>query len=349
MKRFIIKGALFVIPVMLLYVFRVLFYSTDKGDLIRLGYIMDNSGYDSKIVFSKEYEQKEHFINVSALNQDSMNEFTVLIFGDSFSDQGSFGYKNYLAEQDSISVLHYDNHPYSSPIENLYGAINGNTLDKIKVKYVILQSVERFFVDRGNADTTKKIMKEPIVNAVKMEIPTKAKESSPDDFFSKINFTFPLRNIYYLFDDNAFDSETYSVETSTQLFSTNKKNVLFYYEDLGQTPTNNDNINLLKLNATLNDLSYKLSKKGIRLIVLPSPDKYDFYYEYLIDKEKYIKSMFFEKFDQFQKKYIYINSKSILKKELKNQKDVYFYDDTHWSPKASKVIAKEIAKVIKKL
>ena len=38
----------------------------------------------------------------------------------------------------------------------------------------------------------------------------------------------------------------------------------------------------------------------------------------------------------------------MLKKQMKNQKDIYFYDDTHWSPWASKIIANELERVIRK-
>jgi hypothetical protein len=38
----------------------------------------------------------------------------------------------------------------------------------------------------------------------------------------------------------------------------------------------------------------------------------------------------------------------MLKKQMKNQKDIYFYDDTHWSPWASKIIANELESVIRK-
>jgi hypothetical protein len=31
---------------------------------------------------------------------------------------------------------------------------------------------------------------------------------------------------------------------------------------------------------------------------------------------------------------------------MKNKKDIYFYDDTHWSPWGSLAISNEIAKII---
>jgi hypothetical protein len=42
------------------------------------------------------------------------------------------------------------------------------------------------------------------------------------------------------------------------------------------------------------------------------------------------------------KDYIYIDAKEILVSKIKNEQDIYFYDDTHWSPVASKIIADNI-------
>jgi alpha-N-acetylglucosamine transferase len=48
-----------------------------------------------------------------------------------------------------------------------------------------------------------------------------------------------------------------------------------------------------------------------------------------------------------EKNYIFLDSKEILRREIDKIKDIYFYDDTHWTPKASKLIAEEIEKNIK--
>ena len=48
------------------------------------------------------------------------------------------------------------------------------------------------------------------------------------------------------------------------------------------------------------------------------------------------------------KSYSYINSKKLLQEKLKGKNDIYFYDDTHWSPWASKVLATELQKIISK-
>jgi len=80
---------------------------------------------------------------------------------------------------------------------------------------------------------------------------------------------------------------------------------------------------------------------------LPSPDKYDIYYDYIINKSKYPKPLFLEYLAEMQKNYLYVDSKKILSNSIKQKKDIYYYDDTHWSPFAAKIISDELSKLIK--
>jgi hypothetical protein len=345
MRKFIVKALFFSLPIAFLFVFTFVFYTTEKGDLIRVGYIIDKVDYRN--IFKEELERRNFYTEVSSINLNSPKKYTVLTIGDSFSEQKGFGYKNYLAQKSTISVLHLDRFLSGNPIQTLYGFLNSNVLDKIKVNYIILQSVEREFVTRGKTvDPTKKIGLEWINNRIKEHRDSLKETKTKDEFLGNRMIKFPLQNIRYLLDDNAYDSDTYQVKTKENLFSVKTNNLLFLSTDLSNVKVNNDLKFQAKLNATLNDLSKKLSMRGIKLIVLPSPDKFDFYYDYIINNKKYPRPLFFERFEEYPKQYVYINSKKILKQHEKCQKDLYFYDDSHWSPWSSKILANEIEKVI---
>lgn len=345
MRKFIVKALFFSLPIAFLFVFTFVFYTTEKGDLIRIGYIINKGDYRS--IFKKELVQKNFYTNVSSLNFDQQKKFTVLSIGDSFSGQKGYGYKNYLAQKPNISVLHLDRFLTNNPIETAYGILNGDMLDKIKVDYIILQSVERHITRR-----VKKINKNRIITIDSLKIQIKEnedklkKEIEKESFPSQRIIKFPLQNLLYFFDDDAYGSDAYQVTTDEFLFSNDNNRLLFLSSDLKAVKENNNVKSLAKLNTTLNELSNRLGKKGIKLIVLPSPDKYDFYYDHIINTKKYPKPLFFERFQKYPKEYIYINSKKILKQHEKHQKDLYFYDDTHWSPWSSKILANEIEKVI---
>lgn len=339
MQKFIIKSTCFVLPFFIAYIFSYYFVSLDKGDLLRIGAIADNTN-TYRNIFSKEFTKKIKYINFSDLEVDAINEFTILTIGDSFSQQKEYGYQNYLANDPSIKVLHYDKS--EDAIQAIYNIMNGNILEKISVKYILIQSVERSIVRRmQNIDRGNKL--------------------NIEDFFKKKNsmernvrqfFSAPVLNSFlnllYPFDDNGFFSKVYIAKTSKKLFSIDRKNLLFYYEDLDALNLNNNKLLVSNLNIELNNIAINLKKRNIQLIVLPSPDKYDAYYESIINKEKYIKPLFFNYMDKQRKNYHYVDSKNILNDYIykKNQKDVYFYDDTHWSPIASQLISNEIRKIL---
>ena len=363
MKKFVVKCVLFSLPIAFLFLFTSIFYATDKGDLTRVGYLIEKKNY--RTIFENELNKPILFSKVSQINWNKPQKFTVLTIGDSFSEQFGYGYKNYLA-QNNTSVLHVDRFLSGNPIQTAHGILNGDLLDKIKVNYIILQSVERDIVVRAQECKTDTLISLNSINQNIKEYNSNLKKSNFENnsellkikqYFRNVKKTikidgfsanrlikFPLQNIRYLFDDNAYDSDTYKVKTKQSLFSVKTNDLLFLCSDLNGVKENNDKNAVSKLNEVLNSLSKKCKEKGIALIVLPSPDKFDFYYDEIVENQKYIKPLFFEHFDKLPKEYCYINPKKLLQEKLVKKKDIYFYDDTHWSPWSSKVLAAELKK-----
>jgi hypothetical protein len=270
-----------------------------------------------------------------------------LTIGDSFSEQKGFGYKNYLIQGSNISVLHFDKFLHKNPIETVYGILNGNTLNKIKINYIILESVEREFVKRGyNINYKKRIDLDSIYQITKKHKNNVLKKGNDIDNLPSRSVNFLFQNFLYFLDDNAYLSDVYKVKTTKKLFSIDANELLFFSDDLKNIEGNNDLYKISHLNDELNKLYDILKNRGIKLIVLPCPDKYDFYYDYIVEKNRYPKPLFFDYFEKFPKKYIYINSKQILKSEFKDKKDIYFFDDTHWSPFSSMIIANSLKNII---
>ena len=103
------------------------------------------------------------------------------------------------------------------------------------------------------------------------------------------------------------------------------------------------------MNQNLNRIAERLKARGIELIVLVAPDKFDLYSPYIKTANRYTKALFFETFNQLDKKYLYFDSRSLLRDALsKGQKDVYLYDDTHWSPVGAEIIASKLEKITRK-
>ena len=73
-------------------------------------------------------------------------------------------------------------------------------------------------------------------------------------------------------------------------------------------------------------------------------DKYDVYQEFTI-RNKYPKKELLERFVDFEANPYYVNTKHVLLKNARQGvKDLYYADDTHWSPIGAKIVAEEIAR-----
>ncbi|MCE3075543.1 alginate O-acetyltransferase AlgX-related protein [Chryseobacterium gwangjuense] len=341
-RKLIIKTAYFTIPIILLYgIAMFLRVRTESPDVLRMG-MFPNIYMHYRDQFN--LSEKEKFERVSHTKK---NNFEFLTIGDSFSDQKGYGYNHFLAEK--YSTLHVDHYIANNQIQTLINLVNGDFFDHYKVKYVILQHVERNFITNikeidFNAKISKSQIDSIIVNHHETVIDQKDSE-----FFSRPTLEFPLYDLPKFFICNNYLSNDliYNYKlNSKKLFSNHSDKLLFYKVDLISTSQNNNPQNVIRLNNILNKISKKLEQKNIKLIILPSPDKYDFYYDYIIDKSNLKKPLFFEYFQALKKDYLYINSKELLKSHINKESNIYFYDDTHWSPVASKIIANEISKFV---
>lgn len=319
------------------------FGAKDKGDLLRMGYLIDNTGH-YRDIFKKAFSLEKKYIDFSNQNKKVMPKYTIFTIGDSFSQQGKFGYQNYLASDSSISLLHFNS--WGNPINVLNSVINGDILDSIDVDYIILQSAERYVVERASKlDSTYALNFRRAVERDQKSIISVQKEELANQkikLFSDAVVKFPLYNFLYMFDDNAFYSEVYRVKIKNKVFSVEENELLFYFEELSNISRNNNIGSINKLNIELNRFSIRLARKGIKLIVLISPDKFDIYYSDIENKEKYPKPEFFDCFNRLSKKYIYFDTKELLLEAVNSKSDIYFFDDTHWSPFTAQLIAEKI-------
>ena len=345
MKQFIKQTIAFGSPILILAIVTQLFYNRSGGDLNRLGKVSVSHNYRKQ--FNEQFQHPINYTDLSELDLNQVHTFTAFTIGDSFSKQRGYGYQNYLQAEDSVEIVNFDADSYDingyNPVHFLAQIANGDLFEKLKVKYVILQSVERNLVSRGQqVDTTLSMS----VRDLQKVADSKSEQKGRAPFVVADIVRFPLYNLLYLFKDNAFLSEVYRKEINQPLFSTNNQ-LLFYQDDLINLSLNNDISMISDLNDRLNYLSRKLQEKGVKLILLPSPDKFSVYYEYIVDN-RYPKPVFFERIGKEDKNYLFVDAKAVLKEAVdKGEKDIYFVDDTHWSPKGSMLIAKKLAEIIR--
>lgn len=353
MKKLILRSLWYVTPVVLIYVFTICKYNLNVGDLLRMGYVPElNSSYRNQ--FASFDSLPVRFDELQFLPKKK--HYRVLTIGDSFTGQGNRGYKNQLAQKES--VLNVSGVSWS-PFESLSLLINSDFFEHYQIDYVVLQSVERALPDRiETLDTNKILLFEDLekkMNALTEEDKrierqaTLEKKAHEHLFFSNQSLKFVWNTMKFFFSSKTeLENGIQKVTLNRDLFTVNNRSLLFLKDDLLSVRYNQKKENAEKLNDYLNAFTQKLKEKNSQLIYMTAPDKYDIYQKYIKDKS-FPRPLFFENFRELEKQYHYIDTQEILAKRVKaGEKDVYYFDDTHWSPKSAKIIAEEILKITTK-
>jgi hypothetical protein len=302
------------------------------GDIARVGYQVD-ALFPRKLQYTlpKRHLFKEAYSEKLPID--------VLTIGDSFSNAATGGlnphYQDYIASYYNKSVLNIvdtrgDRLHMFEPIIALY---HKGWFQKHKVKYVIIQSVERFCVMR--------FAKSFDFNTTTIDIKKDIRSPrSKDSFIPPISFisTANYKYLYYTIRSSKkvhFHIDVDKLQLNKKLFTPKnfQDKLLIHHEDILSIPYNTKQ-NIQKLNANFNRLAVMLKKEGITLIFMPTVDKYDLYYPY-IKNNPYPKNYFFDYLRVLPKEYSFIDTKKILEPLLQQGvKNLYYPDDTHWSYKA---------------
>lgn len=344
MKKFIIKTSLFLLPFISLFILNTFLYNQKEGDLIRLGYLYSNP--TPKSIIESQYDLTKHYTLLSEINLNDVNKFDVITIGDSFSEQGSLGYKSFMSNK-GLKVLHIDRFiSGSNPMQTLVTLLNSNLFNHVSTDYIVLQSVERQFNARNNEINFDMTI---TIDSLSYQINQYTRQIPKYDlqFFSDATLKIPITNILYFFQPKPKFSKTYKYPSiSNDLFSNEPNELLFYQDDINNLKIKNDSLNIIRSIEVIETLNDKAEKRNIKLIMLVSPDKYDLYFNHIKNNNSLTKPLFFQLYDQTEKNYINVESYKILNRKLESERDIYFYDDTHWSPKGAEIIADTIFEII---
>lgn len=312
------------------------------GDIARVSYQIQ-ALFPRKLEYTLE---KKHLNKVNY----KYKQIDIITIGDSFS-QGVTGgrnpyYQDYIATLYNQNILNisrtaHGQFQFFEPIITLY---NNGWLQKHKVKYIIIESVERFVIPRfakqfdlNRSDFSKNELPKYILSA--------RTHNSYIPQLKLIN-TANYKYIYYNYIYNnppKVETDVIKLQLDKNLFSTKtfQNQLLIHNEDIiSLNYYTQKSVELI--NNSFNSLAKKLKPLGIQLIFLVGPDKYDITYPYIKDNP-FTSNRFFALMRPLKKEYIFIDTKKVLRNLLKNNiKDVYYSDDTHWSYKASQAITKSI-------
>lgn len=337
--------AIFILLNLLIWKCRTEILLTNKysgGDLARTGYVVD-----SKELRKTSFDLPRKHLE---MHQYRGQKIDVLTIGDSFSFGGGEGrncyYQDYIASVQDLAVLNVTPYPTDdlfvgfSPVSTLAVLCNSGYLDRIKPRFVLIQSVERYCLIRfakpldlnrsdSLANVTEFYSKEDFASGL-YRLPEVG-------FLNHGNLRYVYAAFAYRFSDN-LGKRVYLRNLDRPFFNVaNDRKLLFIGEDIRNTAFATHQT-VSALNETFNRVADMLAKKGIKLYFMPVVDKYNLYSEFIVDNP-YPKSTFFEELRKLPKRYALIDTKEILLAELRRgEKDVYYADDTHWSFKASRKV-----------
>mgnify|MGYP001203238587 CR=1 FL=1 len=338
MKKFLQSLFIFCLPAIIAFVITLAVYEPSGNDISRLGKISFKKTYRNDLMST--IPSHSYFNEITSFPSQKKIETTVFTIGDSFSKQRLYGYQNYMAKMNDISVIDFHLQLEQNPFTTLEKIVESHYIDQLNVRFICLEIVERHFV-KNIIQSSKTQLNIHLENLRTPKNPTPKQKLLTDIL------KFPLFSLLYFFDDNAFVSPVYKFELTQPLFSTKPTQLFVYKNDISSIRQNTDE-NIKAANKRLNHLAKKLKTKGIQLIVLPAPDKYDVY-EPFIKNNTLGKNLFFDFLMNQERDYIVINSKKHLQKAVqKKEMDIYWADDTHWSPKGSQIIAAAVYQQIAK-
>lgn len=343
MKKFLLKLSYTVLPVFLL-LFGLVLYVTlyispraDTGDLGNLALIPFWSEYGQMI---RQHEIKDTlFFKVNKTEDLRDIHVNVLTVGDSFSQQEHAGYQNYMPGE-GLTVANCKRSLYDNPIQYAYNIMDWGVVDSTNIDVMVVEVGERDFalrIDNFGVD--------------KIEVPEPEKPSVDDEEEHNPNEWSLLRARDFVLYRFAGRSPVYVVDLNKDFFDCPESRKLYFYcADILNGMTIEESIRP-KVKEVFDLMTAKAHECGFDIVFMLPVDKYDLYQDYIVNNPysypKRINEDVRELLGDIPEVML---SKDYLKPLIdKGEKDIFLFDNSHWSYKASEVVGKELSRRVKLL
>lgn len=334
MKEFLYKLSFTVFPVMLIIIGCMIYLSVyvspnASGDIGRLGMIPFGHEYNQSL--EQNYLKETLFETVKQENLRDV-QTDVLTIGDSFSQQRICGYQNYLAHK-NIKVVNCFNNVTENPLQIAYDLLERDIVNHKLTKILIVETGERTIEGRTkcfNPNISRKEQQQPVgVNE-----PETANNSN--DWSVSRARDFILYKI-------GIENPIYKATLRYDFFTSNEPNVLYYYNKDVESGHCLKSSTATKIREVYKTLQDKARERGVKLFLMVAVDKYDLYQDYIVDNQ-YPQKTINEDIERVlpNTPELLITKKYLVPLVERGEKDVFMFNDTHWSYKASEVVANEI-------
>lgn len=336
MKRFVIKVFLSSIPIILVVLLCLYYNFIIKpdltGDLGKLGKIRIGQEYDLKTHKSKYADLKvinypEEEQTLYHFNNEKTHIFTL---GDSFSQQGFDGYQNIISHDLDTLIINIKTNlinktVYSPSAEQAaISLLNAGFFDSIPNSLLILESGERYFIDR--------------ILQLDFE-----KGFIPDDYTPLLNNKSLWQKDFadwFKIQTHLSDNPVKKAQLKNPMFSHEKyhSDLFFFSEDLNRRDVNQDELKIVEKN--LKYLHEIFKAKNITLVYVVIPDKYDVYEDIIVDN-KFGEKRLNQRIVDLTKSFPWmIYPLAELKERVrKKEQDLYYLHDSHWTYKGARILS----------
>lgn len=330
MKKFVITVCLFFLPVLLLVVnYSLLSITRERsGDLSKMAKVFFEKGYHNRFDITPDSVMIQD-IEISELPDSSV----IICFGDSFSNRRPYCYLQPVAEYYRKTIVNALYNLDCNPFEAALGFITKAPQSKLP-KIMIVECVERnsipclYWLDTANPPT--------------MEYLKKGKKHSTST--QKKAFDKEIMS-YYQFRLGITDNNTIKTKLNRPYFTARNDgdNLYSYYEDT----IHYSKEYIAGAIQKMSQLHQLASEHNITLVYMIAPNKSTLYAPYSVDNNNFFTIL--ENGSPFDTiPYVYNPMKTLRPLADKGNKDIYYADDTHWTPATAKIVGEELTNIILK-
>lgn len=343
MKKFLTKLSYTVLPVFLL-LFGLTAYLNlyirpqATGDLGRLAFVMVGEDYGQRI---EQNEMKEKLFSNVRETEDLRNiHVNVLTIGDSFSQQEHAGYQNYMP-QEGLTVANTRRGLYDNPIQYAWNILEEGIIDSTNIDVMVVEVGERDLSLRINNFS---------IDKVEVGEPYSPDDGEEENVYDIRQWSL-LRTRDFLMYRYAGRNPVYDVELNRDFFDSREPRRLYFYcADVLNGMTIEASIRP-KIKEVFDLLTSKAHERGFDLILMVPVDKYDLYQDYIVNNpydhpkriNEEVRELFGDRLEVMLCKY------TLLPLLENGEKDVFLFDNSHWSYKGSQAVGIELSRRIKML
>ena len=328
MKRFVLKTLLFIIPLLLLLLnYMILSLLREQsGDLGRVG----------RVFFDKNYHENLN-INDTALVSDVDIEYIndsseIICFGDSFSNLHPYRYQDAIAQLLNKTVYNITYNLRYSPEDAALSFLTYAPQEKMP-QIIIIESIERSMIPRLawlNFNNIPSLDLFYVGPKHSTKPPRKDYDEEILTYYQHLVFNIPQIIISSL--DNHYFTLTKNSDRLYSFF----EDTLHYSTELQQDAIRN-----------ISRLNRLAEQRGVKLFYLAIPNKSSVYANHSVGNHPFFIPLDNPAiFDTMP--YAYTPLSFLRQQADDGVLDIYYADDTHWSPKTAKLVGTALAEIIQK-